>query len=115
MAGMEPSSLELEAMKSLKDLFEWVPIRPPQSDALLSYLDFQPEDPIRLLSKATAEDIDGMLLAIAGAPHPLLIPGVVAVSFLVGFCSHLYADRLLCERRVYIGRSLDEALGDGIL
>jgi hypothetical protein len=55
------------------------------------------------------------LLAVAGAPHPLLISGVFAVSFFIGFCSHLYADGLLRERRVYIGRSLDEALDDEIL
>lgn len=55
------------------------------------------------------------LLAAAEAPYPLLVPGVFAVSFLIGFCSHLYADGLLRERRVYIGRSLDAALNDDFL
>ncbi|WP_336339504.1 hypothetical protein [Haloarcula brevis] len=50
------------------------------------------------------------LLAAARAPYPLLVSGVFAGSFLIGFCSHLYADGLLRERRVYIGQSLDQAL-----
>jgi uncharacterized membrane protein YjjB (DUF3815 family) len=44
-----------------------------------------------------------------------VISGVFAVSFLIGFCSHLYADGLLRERRVYIGRYLDKALDDDFL
>jgi hypothetical protein len=55
------------------------------------------------------------LLVAAGVPYPLLVSGVFAASFLIGFCSHLYADGLLGERRVYTGRSLDEALDDDFL
>ena len=64
--------MELETMKSLKDLFEWVPIRAPQSEALLTYLGFEAADPIRLLSKASAEDVENMLIAVAGDQPPSL-------------------------------------------
>lgn len=55
------------------------------------------------------------LFVAAGAPYPLVVTGVFAMSFFIGFCSHLYADGLLRERRVYIGRSLDDALDDDIM
>lgn len=51
-----------------------------------------------------------LLLAAARVPYPLLIPAVFSLSFFIGFCSHLYVDGLLRERRVYIGRSLDATL-----
>ena len=72
MSGMEPSALELEAMQSFKDLFEWVPIRAPQSEALLTHLGFEASDPIRLLSKASAQDVEDMLVAVAGDQPPSL-------------------------------------------
>jgi len=50
----------------------------------------------------------------AGVPRPILVAGVAASGFLVGFGSHLIADRdprtgerLLLRRRTYVGRTLD--------
>lgn len=50
------------------------------------------------------------ILAVLGAPGPTLIGAVLAVAYLLGFASHLAADGLLSERRVYIGQYLDEQL-----
>jgi len=50
-----------------------------------------------------------LFLAALDAPRPPVVAAIFAVAFLVGFVSHLAADRLLLRRRTYIGKTLDDA------